>query len=156
MQGVWERRDEITMRNELGRHHACSENIDTQIGRVLERLEDMGELENTLTAARNISAPMALPRRDFLRGGARASSLLILPRGLRGQGRTSPNGRLQLALVGVGGRGRVAQNALREEQFVAFCDVDHGRARAPEAAGAPRSLVSEFPDAKWFHEPVLR
>jgi choline-sulfatase len=45
--GVWERRDEQTIRNELGREFACSENIDTQIGRVLARLEAMGELDNT-------------------------------------------------------------------------------------------------------------
>lgn len=45
--GVWERRDEQTLRNELGREYACSENIDLQIGRVLDKLEAMGELENT-------------------------------------------------------------------------------------------------------------
>ena len=45
--GVWERRDERTIRNELGREFACSENIDIQIGRVLEQLEAMGELDNT-------------------------------------------------------------------------------------------------------------
>lgn len=47
VEGVWERRDEATIRNELGRYFACSENIDTQIGRVLARLEALGELENT-------------------------------------------------------------------------------------------------------------
>lgn len=45
--GVWERRDEQTIRNELGREFACSENIDIQIGRVLDKLEEQGELENT-------------------------------------------------------------------------------------------------------------
>ena len=45
--GVWERRDERTIRNEIGRQFACNENIDIQIGRVLEKLETMGELENT-------------------------------------------------------------------------------------------------------------
>ena len=45
--GVWERRDERTIRNELGREFACSENIDIQIGRVLKKLEAMAELENT-------------------------------------------------------------------------------------------------------------
>jgi choline-sulfatase len=45
--GVWERRDERTIRNELGREFACSENIDIQIGRVLKKLEVMGELDNT-------------------------------------------------------------------------------------------------------------
>jgi arylsulfatase A-like enzyme len=45
--GVWKRRDERTMRNELGRQFACSENIDLQIERVLAQLAAMGELENT-------------------------------------------------------------------------------------------------------------
>ncbi|MBN2507351.1 MAG: sulfatase-like hydrolase/transferase [Verrucomicrobia bacterium] len=45
--GVWKRRDEHTIRNELGREFACSENIDAHIGRVLARLEAMGELDNT-------------------------------------------------------------------------------------------------------------
>ncbi|TWT60295.1 sulfatase-like hydrolase/transferase [Rubinisphaera italica] len=45
--GVWKRRDPLTIRNELGREFACSENIDQQIDRVLKKLEAMGELENT-------------------------------------------------------------------------------------------------------------
>ena len=45
--GVWENRDERTIRNELGREFACSENIDIQVGRVLAKLKAMGELENT-------------------------------------------------------------------------------------------------------------
>lgn len=45
--GVWHRRDEATIRNEIGRDYACAENIDIQIGRVLKQLEEMGELENT-------------------------------------------------------------------------------------------------------------
>ena len=45
--GVWEKRDERTIRNELGREFACSENIDIQIGRVLKKLDAMGELDNT-------------------------------------------------------------------------------------------------------------
>ena len=47
VEGVWDRRDEVTMRNEIGRYFACSESIDTQVGRVLDRLKAMGELENT-------------------------------------------------------------------------------------------------------------
>jgi len=45
--GVWKNRDEATIRNELGREFACVENIDLQIGRVLAKLEEMGELDNT-------------------------------------------------------------------------------------------------------------
>lgn len=45
--GVWENRDPATIRNEIGRQFACSEYIDIQIGRVLKKLEDLGELDNT-------------------------------------------------------------------------------------------------------------
>jgi arylsulfatase A-like enzyme len=47
VQGVMKRRDEATIRNEIGREYACIENIDSQIGRVLDKLEAMGELDNT-------------------------------------------------------------------------------------------------------------
>ncbi|MDA1050766.1 MAG: sulfatase-like hydrolase/transferase [Planctomycetota bacterium] len=47
VQGVLKRRDEATIRNELGREYACIENIDRQVGRVLDKLEAMGELDNT-------------------------------------------------------------------------------------------------------------
>ena len=45
--GVWENRDERTIRNEIGRQLACAENIDHQVARVLKKLKEMGELENT-------------------------------------------------------------------------------------------------------------
>lgn len=45
--GVFKSRTEATIRNELGREAACIENIDTQIGRVLKKLEEMGELDTT-------------------------------------------------------------------------------------------------------------
>jgi arylsulfatase A-like enzyme len=47
VQGVMKRRDEATIRNEIGRQFACGENIDIQIGRVLAKLEAMDALENT-------------------------------------------------------------------------------------------------------------
>ena len=45
--GVMTSRTEATVRNELGREYACIENIDDQVGLVLGKLEQMGELENT-------------------------------------------------------------------------------------------------------------
>ncbi len=47
VEGVGARRDEATVRNELGKQAACIEAIDRQIGRVLDRLEELGELEDT-------------------------------------------------------------------------------------------------------------
>ncbi len=45
--GVLKDRREATVRNEIGREYACIENIDIQIGRVLGKLQAMGELKNT-------------------------------------------------------------------------------------------------------------
>ena len=45
--GVLTSRAEATVRNETGREYACIENIDVQVGRVLKKLEAMGELETT-------------------------------------------------------------------------------------------------------------
>lgn len=45
--GVWKNRDKQTVRNELGREFACVENIDIQLGKVLKKLEEMGEMDNT-------------------------------------------------------------------------------------------------------------
>lgn len=47
VQGVWKRRDEATIRNELGRYCAVSENVDIQIDKVLKKLDKMGETEDT-------------------------------------------------------------------------------------------------------------
>ena len=46
--GVWEKRDERTMRNELGRQFACSENIDIQVDRVIKKLKEMGRARQHL------------------------------------------------------------------------------------------------------------
>lgn len=45
--GVMTDRSEATVRNEIGRECACIESVDVEIGRVLDKLEAMGELENT-------------------------------------------------------------------------------------------------------------
>lgn len=47
VQGVMRHRTPATVRNETGREYACIENIDRQIGRVLAKLEAMGELDRT-------------------------------------------------------------------------------------------------------------
>lgn len=99
------------------------------------------------------SSSPVLTRRKFLQRSALAGSLLILPRGLPGHAGVSPNARLSLALVGVGGRGRNALHAFRSEKFVALCDVDEvqGRERVVthELAGP---VLAEQKDAVWFRD----
>lgn len=96
---------------------------------------------------------MPLLRREFVRAGAFGSGLLILPRGLRAQNRPGPNDRVRIAQIGVGGRGKAALAALRNEQYVAFCDVDFARGREEVAKDrkAP-GLFENAKGAKWFSD----
>ncbi len=47
VQGVMRRRDEATIRNEMGRQYACIENIDRQVGRVINKLKEIDAYDNT-------------------------------------------------------------------------------------------------------------
>jgi predicted dehydrogenase len=97
--------------------------------------------------------PRTSSRRRFLAHSALGGSLLILPPALRGRAAPSPNERLRLALVGVGGRGRIAMGGLKDEQFVAFCDVDDQRGRLDGLADpAIAPLLAKFTDARWFKD----
>ncbi|MFZ5495208.1 MAG: Gfo/Idh/MocA family protein [Verrucomicrobiota bacterium] len=79
-------------------------------------------------------------RRDFLKTTSLASAALAFPAILRSQ---SPNNRLNIAFVGVGGRGWNAVDGLRSENFVAFCDVDDARAA---------KTYEEFPEVPRFRD----
>lgn len=80
-------------------------------------------------------------RRDFLKTtGLASAATLAFPHILRGQ---SPNNKLNIALVGVGGQGRSALNGLKDENFVAFCDVDDARAA---------QTYGEYPDVPRFRD----
>ncbi len=71
--------------------------------------------------------PSPITRRRFLQGTAMsAAGLTILPRHALGRpGRTSPNEKLNIAGIGVGGMGAANLAALESENIVALCDVDH-------------------------------
>lgn len=68
-------------------------------------------------------------RRTFLKTTT-AASALAFPAVLRAQapGTPSPNNRLNVAIIGVGGRGGAAVTDMRNENIVALCDVDEERA----------------------------
>ena len=75
--------------------------------------------------------PQRLSRRQFVKSAAIASAATIaFPRIMRGGQGGSPNGKLNIACVGVGGRGADAVTGLATENLVAFCDVDDARAAA--------------------------
>jgi predicted dehydrogenase len=74
--------------------------------------------------------PQTLSRRRFLRQSSiAAAAAFSFPSILRAQqDGQSPNRRLNVALVGVGGRGRASLKGVSHENIVAFCDVDEERA----------------------------
>jgi predicted dehydrogenase len=60
---------------------------------------------------------------------------------------------LQIAMIGVGGRGKAPLAALQNEQIVAFCDVDHERGREGIVKDRKsKGLLERFTGAKWFHD----
>ena len=71
-----------------------------------------------------------MQRRDLLKSAAvSAAGLTILKSGsLRGQ--SAPSNKLNIALIGVWGRGTAHYNVLRTENVVALCDTNDQIGRA--------------------------
>jgi predicted dehydrogenase len=82
-------------------------------------------------------------RRDFLKATSLASAVAAFPQVMRGQQGQSPNNKLNVACIGVGGRGAAAVNAMKGENIVAFCDVDDARAGR---------TFSQFPDVPRYRD----
>jgi len=80
-----------------------------------------------------------MKRREFITTAAVAGAgLLVLPSGVRG-GEKAPSNKLNIALIGVWGRGLAHYDPLSSENVVALCDVNEKR--FPEA-------LKPFPSAK--------
>ena len=77
-------------------------------------------------------------RRQFLKTAAAGTGLLILPSGARA-GKNAPSNKLNVALIGIWGRGLAHYDILAEENVVALCDVNEKR--FPDA-------LKRFPKAK--------
>ena len=82
-----------------------------------------------------------MQRRDFLKSAAgSAAGLTILKSGmLRGQ--NAPSNKLNVALIGVWGRGTAHYNVIRNESVVALCDVNERRTQ---------EALQIFPKAKVY------
>ena len=79
-------------------------------------------------------------RRDLFKSAAAGAGLTILKSGmLRGQ--TAPSNKLNIALIGVWGRGTAHYNVLRNENVVALCDVNDRRTK---------EALDIFPKAKTY------
>ena len=81
-----------------------------------------------------------MQRRDLFKSAAAGAGLTILKSGmLRGQ--TAPSNKLNIALIGVWGRGTAHYNVLRNENVVALCDVNDRRTK---------EALEIFPKAKTY------
>ncbi len=70
-----------------------------------------------------------LSRRHFIGGLSAAASMMIVPRRvLGGRGFQAPSDTLNIAGIGVGGRGRADVRGCDSENIAALCDVDAGHA----------------------------
>ena len=81
-----------------------------------------------------------MQRRRFLKTTAAAAGLMLLPGGVRA-GKNAPGNKLNVALIGVWGRGLAHYDVLAEENVVALCDVNEKR--FPDA-------LKHFPKAQTY------
>lgn len=85
-----------------------------------------------------------ISRREMLKASAVASAgALLFPNLSFGQSGQSANDKINIAFVGVGGRGKNNVQALAGENFVAFCDVDEDRSA---------EMRAEYPDVPYFKD----
>jgi len=86
---------------------------------------------------------MTTTRRRFLTSATLATGSWIAPRFAIGQPGPSANSKINLAFIGVGGRGAINLQGLSGENIVAMCDVDDRNAAESYAA---------YPKAKRFRD----
>ena len=89
-------------------------------------------------------------RREFVKNSAlTAAAFTVIPRYvLGGRGYTAPSDKLNIACVGIGGKGRVDVQEVSHENIIALCDVD--QARAGENRGNMKNAYDSFPNAREY------
>ena len=85
-----------------------------------------------------------ISRRAFLGNAAAISTFMVLePRVLGRAGETSPNRKLNIAGIGIGGQGASDLEQVNSENIVALCDVDENHAA---------HTFNKYPDAKRYKD----
>src|SRR4051812_23992564 len=92
------------------------------------------------SADSSASTPRILTRRQFVRGTLAAAAVLGCPAFVRSR---SPNEKLNIAVIGCGGRGGHNLRQVAGENIVALCDVDET---------AVVKAAEKFPEAKKFRD----
>src|ERR1051326_4168821 len=93
--------------------------------------------------AKHGPSEMKFNRRQFLRGTTlSAAGFMIVPAGVLGlRAGTSPNEKLNLAGIGIGGQGASDLSQMESENIIALCDVDQNHAG---------HTFKKYPQAKQF------
>ena len=93
--------------------------------------------------------PAGRSRRRFLStAGLATAGLTIVPRHVLGRGFQAPSDRLNIATVGVGGRGRAVVTNMVSQNLVAMCDVDWGYADQGFAVDCPKRSAPREADRR--------
>jgi predicted dehydrogenase len=99
-----------------------------------------------------------LDRRTFIRNVGLGAGIMVLPSFVAGASPSmkSPGSRLNIALVGIGGKGRTHLRELQDENIVALCDVDANRIENAKTRGSSAPAFAEAlakvekKGARWF------
>jgi predicted dehydrogenase len=103
-----------------------------------------GQKKSTESSKRNSIKKTGLSRRDFIGGAAATAAFTIVPRFvLGGSGHTPPSEKLNIASIGIGGRGASVLEGVESQNIVALCDVDW-----KHAAGT----FKRYPKARQYHD----
>ena len=84
-----------------------------------------------------------MTRRDFLRNAAWSGSSFVILSNSRSAYTAQANEKLNIAAIGIGGRGAADVNGVEGENIVALCDVDQSRAA---------QTFERFPKARQFKD----
>jgi predicted dehydrogenase len=85
-------------------------------------------------------------RRSFISTSSAMAAFTIVPRHVvGGLGHVVPSDKLNIACVGIGGKGAMDANFVSSENIVALCEVDYTIKKAPQ-------VVEKFPKAKKYSD----
>jgi predicted dehydrogenase len=95
--------------------------------------------------------------RDFIKNGViSTTTFTIIPRYvLGGNGFIAPSNKINIACIGVGGKGRIDLKEVSSENIIALCDVDQARVKESKVEykpGIPQNAYEAFPKATRYQD----
>ncbi len=105
----------------------------------------------------SLSEKGEMTRRSFLSGAAAAAATItIVPRHvLGGPGYQAPSDKLNVACVGIGGKGYTDSEKMLNENVIALCDVDEVKAAEKQGGDEEtgrKNAFDNFPNAKFYKD----